>query len=193
MSVRAKRSEHCGSGNTMRAFRDMADGSTGLRSEQAALLNTLAQKGCSNANRKKHKGFTLIETLISIYLVMLAAGIFVALLPSAAATEKMVGYHEQAASLVQHKIDQLRGVGYGRLTYTELLNAGVIDTTPTTSPYTFNATDSLSTYLQHPTSTITVSDLTSDTKQVIVTITWTGSSYHQATGNLRAVAFISKD
>ena len=52
---------------------------------------------------------------------------FSAMLPMASKASRMVGSYQQAASMVQHKIDQCRAIGYGRLTYSELLTAGVID------------------------------------------------------------------
>ena len=43
---------------------------------------------------------------------------------------RMVGNYQQASSLVQHKIDELRSVGYGRLDFTNLRTSGIIDATP---------------------------------------------------------------
>src|SRR5687767_7709995 len=88
-------------------------------------------------------GYTLIEVLVALFLVALGAILFTAMMPMSARGSHMVGNYQQASSLVQHKIDQLRAVGYGRLNYTELQTAGIIDTSQTTSPYRFTNVDAL--------------------------------------------------
>jgi hypothetical protein len=88
----------------------------------------------------------------------------------------MSGSYSQAISEVQHKVDQLRAVGYGRLTYTDLKAASIIDASPKASPYRFEAEDGLSTVLWDPIGTIAVSDVSTDLRQVTITLTWRRSS-----------------
>jgi type II secretory pathway pseudopilin PulG len=142
--------------------------------------------------RRRNAGFTLLEAVIAIFVLAATATVFFAMLPTAVKTGKMVGNHQQAASLVQHKIDQMRGIGYGRLTYTEMRDAGVIDSAPATSPYSFKAVDGLDEIYVTPTATITVSDYSTEVRQVTVTLTWTGSHAQQGNGTLTARALIGK-
>ncbi len=142
--------------------------------------------------RRAHVGFTLLEVVIAIFVLSSAATVFFAFLPSALKTGKMVGNHQQAASLVQHKIDQLRGVGYGRLTYVELRDAGIIDPGTTTLPYTFKQVDGLDDIYVTPAATIQIVDYDTQTKRVTVTLTWTGSHAQQGNGNITASALIAK-
>ena len=129
---------------------------------------------------------------MGIFIISITAGIFFALLPTAAKSGKMVGNSNQASSLLQHKIDQLRGVGYGRLTYKELSNAGIIDASPAASPYSFVGVDGMSQLYKNPVATVTIADYNTEIKQVTVTITWSGVGVKQSNGTLVAAALIAK-
>jgi prepilin-type N-terminal cleavage/methylation domain-containing protein len=142
--------------------------------------------------KRSNAGFTLLEVAIAIFVLAATATIFVGYLPTAMKTGKMVGNHQQASSLVQHKVDQLRGVGYGRLTYVELRDAGIIDEAPTTSPYNFKQVDGLPSFFVNPVATVKVEDYTADIRKVTVTLTWTGSAAHQGDGTMQAMALIAK-
>ncbi len=125
-------------------------------------------------------------------IVAAAAGVFFALLPMSFKTGKMVGSYQQASSLLQHKVDQMRGVGYGRLTYTELKDAGIIDASPGTQPYSFKNVDGLNSLYSVPTATITITDFTASVKKVTVTLVWSGSSMQQGRGDMTVTALIAK-
>ncbi len=130
--------------------------------------------------------------MVSTGLLALAVATFAALLPIAARGTQMVGNYQQASSLVQHKIDELRSVGYGRLTYTELLSAGIIDAAPTTSPFNFATVDGLNSIYPNATGTIDITNFSTSIRQVTVTVTWDSSSIKQCNGSLQAVALIAK-
>jgi Tfp pilus assembly protein PilV len=135
---------------------------------------------------------SLLEVLIAIFVIATGASIFCTLIPTAKKSGKMVGNHQQAASLIQHKIDQLRAVGFGRLTYTELKAAGIIDTAPSTLPYRFEAADGLASIYRSPSATIQITDFSADIKQVTVTLTWSGTAYRQGNGTITATALIAR-
>lgn len=117
---------------------------------------------------------------------------FSALIPPAVKSERMLASHQQATSLLQHKIDQLRGVGYGRLTFAELRAAGIVDATPTASPYRFDGVDALTTYYKAATGTITITDFDANNKTVTLTLTWTGAARRQGNGTLSVTALIAR-
>ncbi|MFY9235470.1 MAG: prepilin-type N-terminal cleavage/methylation domain-containing protein [Fimbriimonadaceae bacterium] len=141
---------------------------------------------------RRKRGFSLVEVMVSIFLVAATGTIFYGLAPMAAKTGKMVGNYQQASSILQHKVDQLRGVGYGRLTYDEMKNAGIIDTSPSSSPYRFNTVDALSSLFPAATGTIAVTDFNAKVKQVVVTLTWTGSAAKQGNGTLTVTALVPR-
>lgn len=125
-------------------------------------------------------------------VVAAAAGVFFALMPMSFKTGKMVGSYQQASSLLQHKVDQMRGVGYGRLTYAELKDAGIIDASPSTAPYSFKTVDGLTSLYSVPTATIQISDYSASIKRVTVTLIWSGSSMQQGRGDMTVTALIAK-
>lgn len=102
------------------------------------------------------------------------------------------GEYSQAISLCQHKIDQLRTVGYGRLTYDELSDAGIIDPSPTNPPYRFNGVDSVSQYLSDASATI---DLYStgdpEVVRVVVNLSWRNGSYATKRSSTSLTALIA--
>jgi type II secretory pathway pseudopilin PulG len=148
--------------------------------------------GRNTTHVRRRKGFTLLEAVLAIFVLAATATVFFAMLPTAVKTGKMVGNHQQAASLVQHKIDQLRGIGYGRLTYNEMRDAGVIDSDAIASPFTFETVDGLDAIFVEPNATIAIEDFSTEVKQVTVTLTWTGSHAQQGNGTLTARALIGK-
>src|SRR5689334_23282043 len=84
----------------------------------------------------------------------------------------MSGAYSQAISAVQHKVDQLRAVGYGRLTAAELQAAGIIDAPTGPGAFHFETVDNLGTDLWNPVGTITLAPAGSNRMQVAVHIDW---------------------
>ncbi len=134
----------------------------------------------------------MLEVIFSIALLSAGALIFSALVPQAVKSERMMSNYQQATSILQHKVDQLRGVGWGRLTYSELTAADIVDSNPTTSPYSFATVDNLTGYYKAATGTISVSDFNTSIKQVTVTLTWTGSKARQGNGSLTITTLIAR-
>lgn len=142
--------------------------------------------------KRARRAFTLIEVMIAMMIIASGAVILYAVAPMAAKTGKMVGNYQQAASIVQHKIDQLRGVGYGRLVYDELLDAGIIDATPNASPYNFAGVDALTTVYKTATGTVQIVDFNANVKRITVTLTWSGAGNGQGNGTMSVQALIPK-
>jgi Tfp pilus assembly protein PilV len=135
----------------------------------------------------------LLEVIVALGLVAAGTLAFGAIVPMSARSSRMNANYQQAISLLQHKIDQCRAVGWGRLTYTELRNAGIIDASPTTAPFSYATVDTLTAIYPAATGTVQVSDYSSDIRQVTVTLTWTGSPVRQGNGTLTATAMIAKE
>jgi prepilin-type N-terminal cleavage/methylation domain-containing protein len=138
------------------------------------------------------RAFTLIEVLAAIFMFGLAAASFAALLQSSARTQASASTYQQAASLAQHKIDQLRGVGYGRLVYGELLSAGVIDAAAKASPYSFTQIDGLTEIHPNATGTIQVSEYGKGMRLATVTVSWPTDGKRRVDGTVTLVALVGK-
>jgi Tfp pilus assembly protein PilV len=133
--------------------------------------------------RGRRRAFTLVEVAVAVFLLAMAVLMFGALYPTASRASRMSGNHSQAISEVQHKVDQLRAIGYGRLNYTEMRAAGIIDAEPGASPYRFDGVDELVNLLPNPTGTITVTYPATDLAQVVVSLSWSGSPSKAMEGN----------
>jgi hypothetical protein len=94
-------------------------------------------------------------------------------------------------AFAQHKIDQMRAIGYGRLNYSELRSAGIIDASPATMPYSFRGADGLDTYFPSPSGTIAIAATEEDIRMVTINITWAGHSH--TGGDVTLTALISRD
>jgi prepilin-type N-terminal cleavage/methylation domain-containing protein len=125
--------------------------------------------------RNQKRGFSLVEVVVAVFLLAMAVLMFGAFYPTAARASRMSGNHSQAISEVQHKVDQLRAVGYGRLTYSELKAAGIIDASPSSLPYRFSGVDGLANLLPGAVGTIDVTPAGTDLMQVKIKITWSGA------------------
>ena len=139
-------------------------------------------------NRHSKRGTSLVEVVIALFIFGLLVVLFSGSLMVSNAATGINGQYAQALSLCQHKIDQLRAVGYGRLTYDELSDAGIIDEAPTISPYCFTTVDGVNALLQlkdsnghksDPTTSITIAPLATDSRIKVVTVTvkWKSSSH----------------
>lgn len=144
--------------------------------------------------RQQHnRGLTLVEITVALGVMTFVVLMFAATLPMAARTSKMNGNYAQAISLCQHKIDQMRAVGYGRLTYTELRAAEIIDSTPTSPPYSFYTVDELGNYFASATGTIDLQTFDTNITRVTVRLNWTGCGTRQTAGSYSLVALIAKE
>ena len=126
------------------------------------------------------RGFTLIEVLVALTVVVALTTIFTATVPAARKAASVNGQYSQAISLCQHKIDQMRAVGYGRINYDEL-EPLYIDDSRTTPPYNFAEVDQVADYLHDPTATLDVDSIPGRPNEVLVTatITW-GTTTHES-------------
>ena len=161
-------------------------------------MNTLLAKPKNNI-----VGFTLIEVMVSVFILSAIALMFAVTIPAAKKAAYMNGQYAQAASLCQHKIDELRAIGPGRMdSAQELRDAQVIDTTPTSSPYSFTALDNLDNHLNDPTQdlhmpsatgrlTITQNAKFADAMDATVTITWKPASHQAHTSTISLSATIT--
>jgi prepilin-type N-terminal cleavage/methylation domain-containing protein len=155
-------------------------------------IPTLATRG-ELPPRRARQGYSLIEVMVATFLLSLGVLAFSALAPVSAKASKMNGNYAQAVSIAQHKVDQLRAVGYGRLNHADLLAAGVVDASPTAQPYKFDTTEGLANYFPIFTSSIAIADVATDLRQATVTVSWTGQGDKATQGNATLVVLIARE
>ncbi len=149
-------------------------------------------------NRRRQRGFTLLEVTLSLIIFTMMTLMFGAVLPIAVRGANHGNNYSQAAALAQRKVDQLRVAGYIRLfddsgyngnsALTKLFAQKIVDGQNGASgagggSYDFTTQDNLTGaggfFPLGSTGTITVAPYTAQTAgsvaQVTVTITWTGT------------------
>ena len=144
-------------------------------------------KGAPNRRR----GFIMLEALVGIFIVCLVALIYAASMSLGSRSTRMMQNTDQAATMFQHKSDQLRAVGYGRLDGADLLAAGIVDSAGGTT-FAFTNADKLATALPSGTGTLSISDATADVKRVTITISWDGGQFKGKKEVLSADVLIAK-
>ncbi len=141
--------------------------------------------------KRKCSGFTLVEVCVAMLAMTVIIIIFGGSVLLAQRAGNVNGQYAQALSICQHKIDQLRAVGYYRaMSYDELYDAGIIDETPNTSPFSFDNADNVDNYLPNASGTIKIKESTSKYVIVEVAINWRNSVPDARTSNVRPTAQI---
>ena len=125
------------------------------------------------------RGFSLLDAAAGIFVLVWVILIFAASYPTSYRAARMNTSYSQAVAACQHKIDQMRSLGYGRLTSTELRSAGVIDVPVSGQPLHFEVTDGLATDLWSPSGTITISSAGTNLRLVVVHLDWQKSANGQ--------------
>lgn len=163
-----------------------------LGSARGTRLTCSASERTRMTLRSARSGFTLVEVLVSLAVFAAITLIFATSVPLVEKASHVNGQYAQAISLCQHKIDQIRAVGYGRLNYQELADAGIIDTTPTTQPFSFAQVDDVADFLPQPTARLTVVDIVANkVSRVTVTITWRQAAHLDRTSQLTMSALVA--
>lgn len=164
-----------------------------MRSQQAGQPGTDSK---SVFRSKGSRGFTLIEVVVALLAFAAIVVIFDASIILSEKASYMNGQYAQAISLCQHKIDEVRAVGFGRLDYTDLLDADIIAGSPQASPYAFSASDGVGDVLPNATTSLTVGPWPGDPTntailQVSATVTWTPASFNSKTSSLTLTGLIT--
>jgi type II secretory pathway pseudopilin PulG len=140
--------------------------------------------------RTNEKGLTLIETIVSLLVFSFVILIFASAMPISGKSAHVNGQYAQAVSLCQHKLDQARAVGFGRLNFTELNDAEIIDSSPSTAPFSFRTIDEVLTYLPNSTATLNLVAVDSKTTRVTATINWKTLPTDQNTRTVTLTALV---
>lgn len=156
--------------------------------------------------RQKHRraqGFTLTEVIIALFVFALLTLLFAGSFMLSAKATGINGQYAQALSLCQHKMDQLRAVGHGRLGFDELNDACIVDDEPSTLPYRFTVQDGVADLLglrnaqgvvtNPPTTSISITNLGSDTRVKVVTVSilWKAAPNRTTNSSATVVGYIA--
>jgi Tfp pilus assembly protein PilV len=127
--------------------------------------------------RNRVKGFSLVEVLFSVFLVVVCASIVAATMP--VANRARADLYNKALNLAQKQLETIRGRGYANATVGQIYAAGLIDSTTPVETNTYLFTNSDSASLDEPsrilpqgTGKVMVEQADLDLRRVIVTVTW---------------------
>lgn len=142
--------------------------------------------------RGRRRAFTLIEVVLSIFLLAVVAVIFGALFPIGQRLSGGAKWRAVALMLAERRMEAVKLLGYGNLTYDGLRAYGLIDASPNTSPFSFTNTDDASNespakMLPQGTGQIAVEDVAWDVKRVIVRVGWRDANGRTQTVELRTL------
>jgi type II secretory pathway pseudopilin PulG len=128
-----------------------------------------------NMSRRK-RGAMLIDAILAIYLVAIAALVLSATLGGAIVSRGLADQRTKATCVANRQIEAIKSLGYPNLNFASLQFYGLADasTSATTCTFTTCGTtwDRVSTILPQGTGTITITDVTTTVKKVVVTVTW---------------------
>jgi hypothetical protein len=116
--------------------------------------------------------------MIAVLALSFTVLVFGAVFPASSRMRSKAENVTRATTLAHQKLEQLRSVSYVDLTYSNLLAAGIIDASPTTSPYSITGVSGLATALPQGTGTLTLTDEATDLKRARVDINWSGIETH---------------
>jgi prepilin-type N-terminal cleavage/methylation domain-containing protein len=141
---------------------------------------------------RKKRGFTLIEVLFAIFLVVICAFIVAATMPISNASQSKASDLDKAMGLAQKQLEGIRGLGFPNLNPTQLAADGFIDSTNqvATNTYSFTNSDNANfdnpaTVLSHGTGTVKVEQLNLNLIRVTVTVSWLDLNVWRKTGQYK--------
>jgi len=127
--------------------------------------------------RRRARAFTLAEIVLSLFLLGVVAVVFGALFPVSQRVSGSAKWRAAAVALAERRMEAIKFVGYGNLTYDGLRAYNLIDPSPNTSPFSFTNTDdanreSPARMLPNGQGQIAVEDIAWDVKRVTVRVSW---------------------
>lgn len=121
---------------------------------------------------RSRRGAGLVDVIATLFLLAIVGLVFSATFPPAYSCLGNSRGQKVAAAIAQQKIEQLRAMNYESLTQPLLYAAGVIDSSPASSPYSFTDVDDLAGQLADGRGTLEITDYAGDVKRVRVTVSW---------------------
>lgn len=115
-----------------------------------------------------------------------------ATIPVSTKSQTSADRYLEASGLVQRKIDQMRSLGYGRLTKLELINAGIAASETSVNKYAFTSTAAGLTTFSNGNGVITISDFSTTIKQIQVDFSWKDSGGQATPRSLSVTTLIAK-
>jgi len=136
-----------------------------------------------NRKRGKNAGSFLLDVMLSVLVVGMAAAAYLSMLPTFKRSQKISEQDSKATLMAQRMIEHLQLLKCTDLTCSTLTQLNLIDAGQTSQPYNFCHVplDEASVYspnqvLKNATAVMTIEDLDASSKRVKLVMTWKSSS-----------------
>lgn len=125
---------------------------------------------------KSNKGFSFIDLIVAIMLMVFSAMIFATVIPGSIRASGQARDYKIAANISQRKIEQLRAMKYESLTSAILTSSGVVDSASNNGIYQFTTVDGVANQLSQGTGQLEITNPSSTVKEIVIKINWTGAN-----------------
>lgn len=112
--------------------------------------------------------------MVTLLILSTAGVVFAAAFPMAFSCSRQAQERKIATAIAQRKLEQIRASNYESLTPVLLRDAGTIDSSATSSPYSFTSVDGVADQLTAGTGELTLEDIADSLRRVRVTVAWQG-------------------
>lgn len=130
-------------------------------------------------NRNRKAGFSLIEVLFAIFMVLMCALVFSATMPIANTSRAKANRQSMATSLAQKQLESIKVLGYANCTGSLLYSAGLLDSKTTVETDTWAFTnvdvgeyDDVATVLPGGVGTVKIEQLALELKEITIVVQW---------------------
>ncbi|HMS55705.1 MAG TPA: prepilin-type N-terminal cleavage/methylation domain-containing protein [Fimbriimonadaceae bacterium] len=125
------------------------------------------------------RGFSLVESLMAVFLVAMCAMVVSATMPMANRSRLKADLSSKAVGMAQKQLEAVRGLGYANLTPSQLFARSMIDSTTPVASDTYSFTNVDSAALDNParilpsgTGQLKVEQVDLDLRRVTVSVAW---------------------
>lgn len=133
--------------------------------------------------KSRQRGSVFLESLLSVFILGLGASAFFSLMPTMSRAKTVSSNASKALQICNRMIEHVQLLKADDVTATALTQLNLIDANQTASPYSFTIVplDDASKYspaqmLRNGTGTMTVTELASGSRRIILTVSWTTES-----------------
>lgn len=128
---------------------------------------------------RRKRGYTLIEVLFAVFMVLICAMIVAATMPISNVSRTKAQDLQRAMSIAQKELEAIQGEGFSGISASALANDNLLDSSTAISPNTYSFTntdsanyDSPAQLLTNGTGTVQITQVNLNMVQVVVTVKW---------------------
>ncbi len=129
--------------------------------------------------KRKNRGFTIIDSMIGVMVLLMGALSFTAALPVVSRSQKVADDQSKAVQIAQWQVEQVRQAGFLNLSFERLYPLGLVDDWNGSGPMTFTTAPNVesgrfspSLQLRDGVGELVIEDASDSIREVRVTVKW---------------------